>query len=114
MNWIRYDLFTPLNLDKREISNSTKTKAQMLSNTSTVYQKETGYCSESCSSLPRQVVTRCPVHKHIRNHSWSTVKSIIRNDTSQITVRNRVGWSSLILAVYHAAPVEVIAEMLSL
>jgi len=104
MNWIRYDLFTPLNLGKREISNTTKAR---MSN-STFYQKETD--TESCP-LPR---VRCPVHKHIRDHSWSTVKSIIRNDASQISLKNRVGWSSLILAVYHSAPVEVIAEMLAL
>ncbi|CAJ1959677.1 unnamed protein product [Cylindrotheca closterium] len=57
---------------------------------------------------------KCPLHKHIRNKAWPTVSTFIQKNPQQIGQLNRMGWSSLILAVYHDAPVSVIAEMLSL
>ena len=61
---------------------------------------------------------RCPLHKEIRNAAksglWQRVLSQIEQDPSQICQHNRVGWSSLILAIYHSAPIEIIATMLAL
>jgi hypothetical protein len=65
----------------------------------------------SCSFMRKK---RCPLHKHIRTQNWSSVMSQMRFDPSLIARRNGVGWSSLILAIYHGAPIDVIAEMLHL
>jgi hypothetical protein len=66
----------------------------------------------ACSSTLKSQT--CPLQKHIRNHSWPLVLSQIKQDPSQICHHNRVGWSSLILAIYHSAPPEIISEMLCL
>jgi hypothetical protein len=55
-----------------------------------------------------------PLQRHIRSRSWPLVMSQIRKDPSQICQHNRVGWSSLILAIYHSAPPEIIRKMISL
>jgi len=58
--------------------------------------------------------SRCPLHKHIRKHVWQLVLSTMQHDPSQICQQNSVGWSSLILAIYHSAPFEIIAAMFTL
>ena len=54
----------------------------------------------------------CPIHKLIRSQNWPAVIELAKRNPSLITEVNGVGWSSLILAIYHMAPTEVIAEML--
>jgi hypothetical protein len=66
---------------------------------------------EDYISIPRK---RCPLHKLIRNRRWSEVTDLYRRDPSQINRINGHGWSSLTLALYHMAPVDIITEMLSL
>lgn len=57
---------------------------------------------------------RQPLQKYIRKRSWSSVMTEILRDPSQIYLQNGVGWSSLILAIYHSAPCKVISKMLTL
>lgn len=64
-----------------------------------------------CSSMPRK---RCPLHKSIRNRQWSEVTRLYREEPSRLCNINGHGWSSLTLALYHMAPVDLISEMLSL
>lgn len=55
---------------------------------------------------------RCPLHNSIRHHKWDEVLHLIDQQPDWIRRRNRMGWSSLILAVYHQAPTAVIERIL--
>lgn len=68
--------------------------------------------SLDCSSWPAK--RRCPLHKLIRNHSWSLVSLQMKRDPSLICFYNNMGWSSLTLSIYHSAPPDIIFQMLSL
>ena len=67
-------------------------------------------CKEEDTCAPRK---RCPLHKPIRDHDWSEVSRLIRVDPLQIIKANGCGWSSMTLALYHGAPVNIISDMLS-
>jgi hypothetical protein len=79
-----------------------------------VHETKTSYNNEGEQESSFGTNRCCPLHKHIRNKVWTAVMSHIREHPSHIGWQNRVGWSSLILAIYHSAPLEVIAEMLAL
>jgi len=70
------------------------------------------YHADSTSYIPPK--PRCALHKHIRKHFWPEVLSSMKQDPSQICRHNSVGWSSLILAIYHSAPIDIISAMLTL
>lgn len=55
-----------------------------------------------------------PLHKAIRKHEWDKVMRTIPhlNDPALIARVNGVGWSSLTLAIYHAAPLSVLSAMM--
>jgi len=67
--------------------------------------------SDSSSAIP---IKRCALHKNIRSHYWPVVLTLMHQDPSQICRQNSVGWSSLTLAIYHLAPLEIISAMLAL
>lgn len=57
---------------------------------------------------------KCAIHKPIRNRQWTEVRKLMREDPSQLVKTNDHGWSSLLLSIYHIAPIEIISEMMSL
>ena len=57
---------------------------------------------------------RCVIHKPIRNRQWTEVRKLMREDPSQLVKTNDHGWSSLVLSIYHIAPIDIISEMMSL
>jgi len=57
---------------------------------------------------------RCVLHKHIRKHTWPLVLTTMKEDPSQICRHNSVGWSSLMLSIYHQAPIYIILAMFNL
>eukprot|EP00980_Cylindrotheca_fusiformis_P030765 scaffold25406_cov117-Cylindrotheca_fusiformis.AAC.4 len=102
MTWIRADCFTPTSSSLRRAETEEDSSCTVL------------MIVDFDNQEPRQVHQRCSLHKHIRNKAWSAVAAHIRDHPCDISKHNRVGWSSLVLALYHNAPVEVIADMLSL
>jgi ankyrin repeat protein len=109
MTWIRTDCYTPTNI-RRETEQESLSLEVHVTSTNSEGEQESSIGNNSSSISYR----RCPLHKHIRNKAWLAVTSHIREHPSHIGRQNRVGWSSLILAIYHNAPLEVIAEMLAL
>ncbi len=91
MNWIRVDCYEP---NGQEPNGSQK-----------AFYKQDSFCK------PRR---RCPLHKPIRNREWLEVRKLMREDPSQLSKMNEHGWSSLTLSIYHIAPVDIIAEMMSI
>lgn len=57
---------------------------------------------------------KCTIHKPIRNRQWAEVRKMMREDPSLLVKTNDHGWSSLLLSIYHIAPIEIISEMISL
>ena len=109
--WVRGDCY--------EFSDSPTTTAAATTTTTTSNSSTDTiivHCTKHNAAATTTTTNRCcPLHKHIRNRSWTDqVLPLIKKDPSLIMITNRVGWSSLILAIYHCAPVDVIAEMLAL
>ena len=57
---------------------------------------------------------KCAIHKPIRNRQWAEVRKLMREDPSQLVKTNDHGWSSLLLSIYHSAPIDIISEMMCL
>ena len=81
---------------------------------STFYDDIESFTKASKDLHQKEPGAKNPLHKLIRARSWKLVLPLIRSDPAQILHTNRVGWTSLILSIYHNAPADVIAEMLAL
>lgn len=107
MTWIRTDCYTPTSSSptlRRRVEESGQEESSSFVE---VFSNDESTCSQP------PPVRCCPLHKHIRNKAWSAVTAYMREHPSDISHQNRVGWSSLVLAIYHDAPTEIIAHMLA-